>query len=236
MEWKKDLYHYQETPPPQIWEQVSAELDTDVPAIREALFDHAEEPPAGVWSSICRELDREIEKAPVIWYRRPVYAGAAAAALAAIVFLSTYLNNEKGVDLSASVYKPAVESLKQQPSRVPGETAPAVNGPTPLSVAPAPFEQPISPVTQTSLPPDGRDLATYSLRDAQVDRNYIYFTTSSGELKRTNYKFERMIADMKKQDSEKMREWREKLAASAFIPTAGNFFDIAEMARLLEER
>ena len=58
MEWRKNLYEYEETPPNNTWEKISRELDSDVPAIREALYDYAEEPPVSAWQAITANLDQ----------------------------------------------------------------------------------------------------------------------------------------------------------------------------------
>jgi hypothetical protein len=69
----------------------------------------------------------------------------------------------------------------------------------------------------------------------QDDENYIYLVTNSGEVKRVSYKLEKMITEIRRQDGDKIRRWTDKLEHSAFIPAGDNFFDIAEMIKIMGE-
>jgi hypothetical protein len=238
MEWRKNLYDYQETPPGNAWEMISKELDSDVPAIREALYDYAEEPPAASWQAITASLDQPIP-GTIYRYRRPLtYVAAAAATITGLIFFSNYINTDKKdfatPEISASVYKPVVPSV-QPDTNVDNSVSDSASTTRQLAV-----------IDGKSADETGKQSEQYqnSKRDfasiQQVkfdpdDENYIYLTTSKGEVKRLSYKFEEMIPEMKKQDGEMIRKWREKLEASSFIPAGNNFFDIAEMVRIMQE-
>ncbi len=194
MEWRKNLYQFEVTPPANAWDNIRAELESDVPVIRKALTDYAEEPPALVWEAITKQLDLP-GKTSLVWYRRPAYVTLAAASVAAIVFLFvnfyTGRKDFSAADVAASVYKP---------------------GPV---IQPAATSDPVA------------------VRMDNEDENYIYLVTKSGEVKRVSYKLEKMVPEIMKQDGEKFRKWSNKIEASAFIPAGNNFFDIAEMIRIL---
>lgn len=237
MEWRKNLYEYEETPPNNTWEKISRELDSDVPAIREALYDYAEEPPVSAWQAITANLDQP-SATPVFRYRKPLaYVAAAAAVLAGIMFFSDLLNgNEKEFvpEISASVYKPVAPVQEAQ--------APATGNRTD---SPS-LDQQLAVIEKKSVEElqkqddrlriSKRDIASIQpVKFDPDDENYIYLTASNGEVKRLSYKFEEMIPEMKKQDSELIRKWKEKLEASSFIPAGNNFFDIAEMIKILQE-
>lgn len=208
MEWQKNLYQFEAVPPADAWENVKKELDSDVPKIRELLADYTEQPPAIVWSAITSELE-SAEKTPVIWYRKPAIVTAAAASVAALVFLYSYFfagpEDFSLTDVSASVYKPAVQGNQTQSSSNTDEKD-SMEKQDPASV---------------KMNPD--------------DENYIYLVTNSGEVKRVSYKLEKMISEIRKQDGDKLRKWTDKLEKSAFIPAGNNFFDIAEMVRIIGE-
>lgn len=78
------------------------------------------------------------------------------------------------------------------------------------------------------------------------DGNYILVYSPDGEYKRVSYKLAEMVHTLHETDqspkSQKaatqrwnkvLSEWKEKLGQSAFIPSGTNFFDIAEMAEML---
>jgi hypothetical protein len=242
MEWQKNLYQFEAVPPADAWKNVKKELDSDVPKIRELLTDYTEQPPSIVWSAISSELDRP-EKTPVIWFRKPAVVTAAAASVAALVLLYSYFFNGTRdfsvPDVSASVYKPAVQGNQPKPLTHAEEK----DSMEKQAVQPAarvflpPFES--SKISSTENPgsSSSRSLAydPVSVKMNPDDENYIYLVTNSGEVKRVSYKLEKMIAEIRKQDGEKLRKWTEKLEKSAFIPTGNNFFDIAEMVRIIGE-
>jgi hypothetical protein len=237
MEWRKNLYEYEETPPNNAWEKISRELDSDVPVIREALYDFAEEPPASAWTAITANLDQP-SATPVFRYRKPLaYVAAAAAVLTGIMFFSDFLNgNEKEFvpEISASVYKPVAPVQEVQvPTEDNRTDSPSMD--QQLSVLEKKSVEELQK-QEDQLRISKRDIASIQpVKFDPDDENYIYLTASNGEVKRLSYKFEEMIPEMKKQDSELIRKWKEKLEASSFIPAGNNFFDIAEMLKILQE-
>jgi hypothetical protein len=240
MEWRKNLYQFEATPTDDAWENIKKELETDVPKIRELFDEYTAQPPAQVWNAISSELDRS-EKTPVIWYLRPYFVTAAAASIAGIVFLYTYFFAGPGEfltpDVSASVYKPAISSTLPATAanadkndsfekRPPVILQPAMRDIVPFPGSFGKSSQGFSSITQ----PDPASMAVN-----QDDENYIYLVTNSGEVKRVSYKLEKMITEIRRQDGDKIRRWTDKLEHSAFIPAGDNFFDIAEMIKIMGE-
>jgi hypothetical protein len=239
MEWRKNLYDFEAAPPNGTWDKINQELDSDVPPIREALYSYTELPPQGVWPRIESQLD-DPNVIPIYRrYRKPIaYIAAAAAVLTGVMFFSNlFTSNEKslGPDISASVYKPVESNPGSAPSPVPLISSTDSNNSsvqTPL---------PVKKIVAETKPANARNETKTAIASIQPvrfdpdDENYIYLTAPNGEVKRLSYKFEEMIPEMKKQNSELIRKWKEKLEASSFIPAGNNFFDIAEMVKILQE-
>jgi hypothetical protein len=78
------------------------------------------------------------------------------------------------------------------------------------------------------------------------DGNYILLYENDGQSKRVSYKLADMVESLHNIDqsgnaknasqqwSRKISAWKEKMGHSTFIPSASNFFDIAEMAEMLK--
>jgi hypothetical protein len=236
MEWRKNLYDYEATPPDNAWKNISQELDSDVPAIREALYNYAEVPPQGVWSHIESRLEDPKVVPFFRRYKRSIaYVAASAAVVAGILFFSDLLGTQEKTfspDLSASVYKSV------EPAPVPADSPAADPTDSNISSRQTPVTIQKQPVEATADPRNETRKTIASIQPVRFDPeddNYIYLTAANGEIKRVSYKFEEMIPEMKKQNSELIRKWKEKLEASSFVPAGSNFFDIAEMVKLLQE-
>ena len=122
MEWRKNLYHFEEQPPEQAWELISKELEEDIPALRNKLFDVTAVPPPEVWHAVASEINGEETnpvQAPVIWYKKS-WNIAAAAVFAAVLFGVVYLNSNKidPAGMSTAVINP-VPSSKNDPAPAP---------------------------------------------------------------------------------------------------------------------
>lgn len=84
-------------------------------------------------------------------------------------------------------------------------------------------------------------------RISYSDGNYIHVYSPDGEDNRVSYKLAGMVASLKqkgqqgksestatKRWNKVLQQWTEKMGQSDFIPSGTNFFDIAEMAKMLE--
>ena len=78
------------------------------------------------------------------------------------------------------------------------------------------------------------------------DGNYILLYENDGQSNRISYKLADMVQSLHNNElssgntkeatqlwNKKITEWKEKMGHSTFIPSASNFFDIAEMAEIL---
>lgn len=206
MEWKKNLFEYQATPPPTAWDQISAELSEEAPAtLREALYQFEAAAPPSSWNTIVSQLN-EVESSPArvrkLWYQKP-WTVAAAAAVAAVVFGIGYSN-----------YKSA------NPSGI----ATAVIDPL------SPGQASATTIQQSPEP----DPLVTAMKNK--DNNYIYFMTSTGEAKRLSYKLQHLLPAIKENKSDKtLNAWTNILKSSP-AAAGGSFFDMVEMVKTMERQ
>jgi hypothetical protein len=273
MQWSSEIYHYEVTPPPGIWERIDFELDNNVSGIRSTLKNFKEDPPAIVWSTLKQELNNEIKDSRLAWYKRPVRM-IAAASLTGLIFLAFYLANKqdsfKPADFATSIH-PAESTLTEPTRKLPAEiarTPQTISIPESVKEDADQFEHNTSsvpdndkaeykwnpehskvPVLATlnvdikpvlmSVPqiiPEKRD---YSRMQAVQfhDGNYIQIISPDGSVKRVSYKLKEMVPAIKDDfENPQLKHWKEKMQSAAFIPSNINFFDIADMVRLLEEQ
>lgn len=236
MDWRKNLYHYEEQPPLKAWEAISSELNDDIPSLRDRMYNYESVPPAGVWQAVASEISgRETDQSPVIWYKKP-WNVAAAAVTAAVVFGAVYFNSYKlPTGVSTAVINPVSPSSSQpdipatppapQPSAQPAE-------PASLAAADATNKQSFG---TSAIEKPARKKATPSRK--KDDSNYIYFTSSNGEERRLSYKLQPLLPAIKeKKHNEMLDKWSTALEKSAFVPSGNNFFDIVDMIRMVDQR
>ena len=150
MQWTRELYHYEASPPPGSWERISFELDNNISDLRKSLKEVEETPPPAVWSAVQKELHGE-EPARVIsipWYSK-TSGWVAAAAIAGVLFLAYYLANNrndfKPAELATSIQSPESTSLVPQ-NKIPTEV-------TIVPAAPLQTEQAEQKNSSTNLQP-----------------------------------------------------------------------------------
>ena len=94
--------------------------------------------------------------------------------------------------------------------------------------------------------PDKSSQNKTSQKVSYSDGNYIVLYENDGQSKRVSYKLADMVQSLLTDDhssansqadtrrwNKKITEWKEKMGNSTFIPSGTNFFDIAEMAEML---
>jgi len=277
MQWTRDLYHYEASPPPGSWERISFELDNNISDLRKNLKEVEETPPPAVWSALQKELHGE-EPARVVsipWYRK-TSNWVAAAAITGILFLAYYLMNErndfKPAELATSIQSPESTSLAGK-SKITTEVTIVL--PAPAQPAPAaPKDSAANLLPQTiinlRLPSSGKTYHAsqwpamalamtaagairdrifllnvfYNNRDYNKmksvqfdDGNYIHIVSSEGNTTRLSYKLQEMIPAIRNDvDNPRLNQWKSKLQSSAFIPAGANFFDIADMVKMLADQ
>lgn len=228
MDWRKNLYDFEEQPPEHIWDKVSDELAADAPAsLREGLYAYQEVPPAAVWDKVREELGWE-KPVRVLWPAGS-WKIATAAAAATLLFGAFYFNRDAGTPkVAASVIQPLEPAIpRQTPAPLASVTAPAVDSlpaQEQTSMAALPGKTVSGPVKSRT-------------RKPAPDRNYIYFTSSEGDLRRLSYKLEKLLPAIRSnRKNEMVSEWTSALERSTFVPSGNNFFDIVEMVKMAEEK
>jgi len=277
MQWTRDLYDYEASPPPGSWERISFELDNDISDLRKNLKEVEETPPPAVWSAVQKELQGKepVKVISIPWYTK-TSNWVAAAAITGILFLAYYLINErndfKPAELATSIQSPESTSLAGK-NKIP----------TDITIVPAPPSQPeparqedsatnLQPQTilELSLPSASKTnhetqrpamvlakldaVATTEgisiprrldnnrdynkMKSVQFDDgNYIHIVSSEGNTTRLSYKLQEMIPAIRNDvDNSRLNQWKSKLQASAFIPAGANFFDIADMVKMLSDQ
>jgi hypothetical protein len=277
MQWTRDLYDYEASPPPGSWERISFELDNNISALRKSLKEVEETPPTAVWSALQKELHGE-EPAKVIsipWYAK-ISNWVAAAAITGILFMAYFLTNNrndfKPSELATSIQSPESTSLAGK-NKIPVDNT--IVPPAPVRSASAGQKDSatnLQPQTilELSLPsasksdhethrpamilakieadatPDGfsiphrlDDNRDYNkMKSVQFDDgNYIHIVSSEGNTTRLSYKLQEMIPAIRNDvDNSRLNQWKSKLQSSAFIPASANFFDIADMVKMLSDQ
>jgi hypothetical protein len=258
MQWQKKLYQHEENPPPFIWDELSKVLADEPYKIRQSLNEYAITPPSKIWDNISTKIgDEEIPvKIPLIFKIRSSALSYAAAItgiglfIALIVFLLNNKPNEIGVkDLAAGLNfqdSPLTESNKDTNQDIQNNqilTQPAQDNIT--SENNAAFDKTIVS-EEKKINPNKSSKNKNSQKVSYTDGNYIVLYEDDGQSKRVSYKLADMVqtlltddhssgnsqADMQRWNK-KITEWKEKMGNSTFIPSGSNFFDIAEMAEML---
>ncbi|PWU01642.1 MAG: hypothetical protein C5B52_06980 [Bacteroidetes bacterium] len=88
MDWRNELYNWEESPPEDSWKKISLDLDNEFLSVKKRFSTYEELPPANMWDRIVSKLN--VGKAVVIplpskWNRKRFYRMAVAAAIAALV-------------------------------------------------------------------------------------------------------------------------------------------------------
>jgi len=277
MQWTRDLYDYEASPPPGSWERISFELDNDISDLRKSLKEVEETPPPAVWSAVQKELQGEepVKVINIPWYTK-TSNWVAAAAITGILFLAYYLMNErndfKPAELATSIQSPESTSLAGK-NKIPTDVT--IVPPAPVQSAPAEQKDSatnLQPQTilELSLPAASKTshethrpamvlakldaVATTAgisipqrldnnrdynkMKSVQFDDgNYIHIVSSEGNTTRLSYKLQEMIPAIRNDvDNSRLNQWKSKLQSSAFIPAGANFFDIADMVKMLADQ
>lgn len=235
MQWQKELYQYQEIPPPHCWQEVQQQLGEEPIALGALLHEASENPPALIWNAIERDIRQSKQQAPatIRSFRRP-YLSYAAAVAGLVLFGSIllYVANQRSAtidvkDLAAGIS--LSDSQKQQkeadtaPSQSPASTeAPAQTAELPPvqekaaenagkeAIAPqtlAASNQPDAKIHAENPPSPGTALGDTKI--VYTDGNYIQLVKPDGEVTRVSYKLAGMVKSMqgKKAETAEQRKW-----------------------------
>lgn len=244
MNWQERLNEHEETPPQDGWKNIRQALEPEIGGLRKKMLSLEAEPPADGWDRIRRSLPpRRIPAARLIpMFRRHAVTAGIAASLLLVVYV--YLGSSENIPPSSAALAPALQ--------IPPAGSPKpFNSPTPQQKADRTASTP-----STDARPEPAGAA--GLRSAEIrkhpagkqrkgnrqDANYIELCDRTGECDRLTYKLEEWAAclhascpdaDGKRAErARRIETWRSRLEQSTYVPAAGHFFDIGEMATLLQ--
>jgi len=263
MQWQKKLYQHEENPPTVIWDELTKVLADEPYKIRQSLNDYSVTPPSNIWEHVSNNIgDKEIPVTiPFLYKIRNSSALSYAAAItgiglfiALIVFLVNNKPNEIGVkDLAAGLNfqdSPLTETNKDTNQDIQNNqslTQPAQDNIT-LENNGQKEEDKFPPTASIAknTNPNKSSKNKNSQKVSYSDGNYILVYENDGQSKRVSYKLADMVQSLHTNDhssgntqadtrrwNRKITEWKEKMGNSTFIPSGTNFFDIAEMAEML---
>ena len=102
MQWTRDLYDFESTPPPGSWERINFELENNISEVRQQLQNIKEEPPAQVWIAVQKELDGE-STIIIPWYKKTSRWVAAASITGVLLLAAYFLNDQENFFLPADI-------------------------------------------------------------------------------------------------------------------------------------
>ena len=122
MQWTRDLYDFESTPPPGSWERINFELDNNISEVRQQLQNIEEEPPAKVWTAVQKELDGE-STIIIPWYKKTSRWVAAASITGVLLLAAYFLNDQENflpADIATSIV-PAESAAVAPKKKIPTE-------------------------------------------------------------------------------------------------------------------
>ncbi len=211
MQWQQKLYHHTEEPPAETWERLKNELAQEPFLLRNQLDSFEEIPPADAWNKISIEIKPE-EKAVIetpVRHISKLRIWAYAAVITTTILVITglaQLIRNEGNGFSSSELSASISRPDTQVKK-----------------------------NQLSAPQ-----VIYS------DSNFILVSNQGGGYDRVSYKFNEMVEAMygknnsgnkhKQYWNSTLAKWKSKMEHSSFMPSGSNFFDMAEMISVLEEK
>jgi hypothetical protein len=265
MQWPRKLYDLEEIPPPHCWEEVKQAISNEPLSLGHSLDEWEVAPPAESWNLIAAEIREtqtlpRIDAARTIT-RRPLVAYAAAVVgllLLASVLWYAFNNHDNGLnvrDLAAGLSY-ADSPAQAAPAQGEADSGKALaNAGTPQDSGDSDKSQAISgslpnpPEAIASAPSRATEQSVPVVSNISVsyaDGNYIQLTEPDGDVTRVSYKLDRMVKAMHARNSNadgpqrqewnrKLETWTNRMAQSTYIPSGGNFFDIAEFVEFLNK-
>lgn len=252
------IYEMETAPPKGVWNRIAAELDqSDIGAEYPARLQNLSvNPPAGIWNRIDAALHPEA--VPAITHRTPVpwlrYAAAAVVIAALAWGGSIIFNNEKSSETVATT----IEPVKQVPEPVTTEitaSEPAIAEPTPAEEEArndAALEA--SKKTYAKLNPARRNKITnaagfhfaldapdpITIENPDPATRYIVLMTPDGNFIRMAKKWSNLVCCVAGEDKDtecvdQLKKWKEKLAHTSQTASPGNFGDILDLVRSLQQ-
>lgn len=250
MNWQERLNDFEESTPQDGWNNLREALELDRSGLREKLQAMEYEPPAAAWNHIRESLTSSPTKSARVipLFRRHAATAGIAASLLLVIYIylgSSGGTNPRSVGLATGIGK----NLHKKPSEntrniyphqsIQAEQTPATDPKVDHhnSAGIEPFKA-TSAFASKPTPRPGHP-STIS-----TGENYIELCDRKGVCDRLTYKLEDWASCMHTacngndgiaaDRARKIEAWRARLEQSTYVPAAGHFFDIGEMATLLQ--
>jgi hypothetical protein len=222
MHWQKDLYQYEEIPPPYCWQEVQKLLVEEPIALGARLHAASETPPAPVWNAIERDIRSTAQPTPanIRAFRRPYLSYAATVTgLLLLGSIVIYVANQRSASIDVKDLAAGISLADSQKQQTESDTPPTQSPATEdaivqLTELPEVGEsattksdiKTIAPqiISSSNLPDSRTDAGisqsgSNSLRDIKIlytDGNYIQLVKPNGEVTRVSYKLAGMVKTM----------------------------------------
>lgn len=250
MNWQERLNAHEEAPPQDGWPELKESLELDRSGLREKMLALESAPPLEAWPRIQKSLTYELKPVPRIipFLRR--HAGTAGIAASLLLVVYFYSGSSENIDPSALGLATGISSTPPTPTIKTPETPPSPSQATPPESTMSSQEAITARHLSKSFALRGsgrreRPSAYISNNVAYTTgENYIEICNQEGLCDRLTYKLEDWAPclnatsnDALEIGAEKIKRieaWRARLEQGSYIPAAGHFFDIGEMAQFLQ--
>jgi hypothetical protein len=248
---RQSLNEFAVTPPVSIWENVSSQIEQqDVPV--SVPFLHKFRRTTLSYAAAIVGIGLFTALLVFLFNNKPNEVGVKDLA-AGLNFQDSPLLENKNADNNQD-NKNDPSSNESEQNRLIAESQSGITGskndnPAPAEPAPVKVNPPLKkPVANSSHKNknEGSAQKTATQKVSYSDGNYIILYENNGQSNRVSYKLADMVQSLHNNEpgsgttkestllwNKKITEWKEKMGHSTFIPSASNFFDIAEMAEIL---
>jgi hypothetical protein len=251
---KHKIYNYEQSPPPGVWDKITASLDDShlSDEFPSKLYNAEAEPPPGAWDKIANELESEQEPAVRLLVKRfSFFRYAAAAVLIGITAIGVIKwmnqsNTETGgnvavVDSAKMNRLPDVTSTNPPPSQ---NSTQSNNSTLNEAGSDAVAESPVraasvkkakNSYTNSDNAEETAPIYAYNDVPNLADR-YIMYMTPDGGIVRMSKKWGSLVCCVSGQEQDEdckdqIKKWQEKLACSPVATS--NFMDILSLVSTL---
>lgn len=252
MNWQERLNEHEENAPGDGWENLRDTLELDHSGLREKMLALEHNPPENVWPGIQQSLSSEMPRKAlprlIPFLRKHAASISIAASLILVIYIyrgsTGNINPDKlglANEMEAALPSPAFKKPAPNPSVTGIEEHILEKESGPIGTIDSTRMVSRTHLTYTGHPRSSRPKT--STGTLAGDRNYIEICNQQGQCNRLTYKLEDWASCMNEacsgspgMSAERIRQieaWKARLEQSSFIPAAGHFFDIGEMAMML---
>ncbi len=251
---RQSLNEYTVTPPANVWENISFQIEKkDIPA--SVPFLHKFRRTTLSYAAAITGIGLFTALLVFLFNNKPDEVGVKDLAAGLNFQDSPLLENistDTNQDLEKNLTVNKLSQVKPNTENLSGDVASKNNESKTADIVPVKGNPVISSIKNTNA---GVGLKTNHNESAQIissqkvsysDGNYILLYENNGQPNRVSYKLSDMVQSLHSNEpssgntkeaaeiwNKKITAWKEKMKHSTFIPSASNFFDIAEMAEIL---